>query len=77
MLGNQSVQTKSKVLEFTEVVFAMKEVTKTSLGNLPICEVYDHRSKTNISTHFKTVHKITKKLKKDIELLYYYLIKSY
>ena len=41
--------------------------------NLPICEVCDHRSKTNISTHFKTVHKITKKLKKDIECFICYL----
>ena len=41
--------------------------------NLPICEVCDHRSKANISTHFKTVHKITKKLKKDIECYICYL----
>ena len=41
--------------------------------NLPICEVCDHRSKTNISTHFKTVHKITKKLKKEIECYICYL----
>jgi hypothetical protein len=41
--------------------------------NLPICEVCDHRSKTNISTHFKTVHKVTKKLKKEIECYICYL----
>jgi hypothetical protein len=41
--------------------------------NLPLCELCDHRSKANISTHSKTVHKITKKLKKDIECFICYL----
>ena len=49
------------------------EKSNKDKGNLPICEVCDHRSKTNISTHFKTVHKITKKLKKEIECYICYL----